>query len=135
MAIFQKLTEWGRKSSRNFNFLLALIGAGGLSLAGYGALALYAVTNASSNPDGEVFATMVMIAGATQMLGSLVGFLFGIPRTLQETREENHPISNNTRKYLVNTNLEQISDWLTKILVGVGLTQVTAIKQMLNDIW
>jgi hypothetical protein len=29
--------------------------------------------------------------------------------------------------YRVNTNLEQISDWLTKILVGVGLTQIPRI--------
>ena len=30
--------------------------------------------------------------------------------------------------YRANTNLEQISDWLTKILVGVGLTQLPEIK-------
>jgi hypothetical protein len=30
-------------------------------------------------------------------------------------------------RYRVNTNLEQISDWLTKILVGVGLIQLTKI--------
>src|SRR5205085_11890184 len=28
----------------------------------------------------------------------------------------------------VNTNLEQISDWLTKILVGVGLTQFGSLR-------
>lgn len=27
-------------------------------------------------------------------------------------------------RYSVNSNLEQISDWLTKIIVGVGLTQL-----------
>ena len=30
-----------------------------------------------------------------------------------------------------NTNLEQISDWLTKVLVGAGLTQLGAIKSVL----
>jgi hypothetical protein len=30
--------------------------------------------------------------------------------------------------YRVNTNLEQISDWLTKILVGVSLTQIAEIR-------
>jgi tetratricopeptide (TPR) repeat protein len=32
----------------------------------------------------------------------------------------------------VNTNLEQISDWLTKILVGVGLTQLTELPTLLR---
>ena len=33
-----------------------------------------------------------------------------------------------------NTNLEEISDWLTKILVGVGLTQLSAIPRALREI-
>jgi hypothetical protein len=33
-------------------------------------------------------------------------------------------------QYQPNTNLEQISDWLTKILVGVGLTQIDKIRQV-----
>jgi len=35
---------------------------------------------------------------------------------------------------LANTNLEQISDWLTKILVGVGLTQVRQISAKLYEL-
>ena len=80
-----------------------------------------------------------MVAGASLGIGSLLGFLFGIPRSLVNNREEGnaqgnpeespvntgnrslHPIS---KHYSPNTNLEQISDWLTKILVGVGLTQL-----------
>jgi len=42
--------------------------------------------------------------------------MFGIPRASHKD---------------VNTNLEQISDWLTKILVGVGLTQLTNIPAAL----
>ena len=33
----------------------------------------------------------------------------------------------------VNTNLEQISDWLTKILVGVGLTQIHSLPGELHN--
>jgi hypothetical protein len=36
--------------------------------------------------------------------------------------------------YRVNTNLEQISDWLTKILVGVGLTQIAGIRHGLSSL-
>ncbi len=31
-----------------------------------------------------------------------------------------------------NTNLEQISDWLTKVLVGVGLTQIGKLPHLLT---
>lgn len=62
------------------------------------------------------------------MVGGLLGFLFGIPRTLQEERPPDvlQDAANAGRgpEYRVNTNLEQISDWLTKILVGAGLVQL-----------
>jgi hypothetical protein len=35
-------------------------------------------------------------------------------------------------QYRANTNLEQISDWLTKILVGVGLTQLTLLPDLFD---
>ena len=33
-----------------------------------------------------------------------------------------------------NTNLEQISDWLTKIIVGVGLVEIWAVIEWFDDI-
>ena len=36
-------------------------------------------------------------------------------------------------RYRANTNLEQISDWLTKILVGVGLTQLAKVPGALGS--
>lgn len=69
-----------------------------------------------------------MIVGfASLFTGAIFGFLFGIPRSLQRT----DPVSTETgkeRPYSNNTNLEQISDWLTKIIVGVSLTQLPAIQ-------
>jgi hypothetical protein len=62
------------------------------------------------------------VAVASMALGAILGFLFGIPRSLQgdasSTTDPDAP------GYRANTNLEQISDWLTKILVGVGLIQI-----------
>jgi hypothetical protein len=73
----------------------------------------------------------LLISGAAGMLGALTGFLFGIPRTLQggdaKTPADGAASGQNPPEaaaYVANTNLEQISDWLTKILVGVGLTQL-----------
>jgi hypothetical protein len=88
----------------------------------------------------EIISHGTLIAVAFGGIGTLLGFLFGIPRTLQsdvtwqekstgETRKsEQHP---GGYRQTVNTNLEQISDWLTKILVGVGLTQLQKIPDKL----
>lgn len=85
----------------------------------------------------------MMVAGASLLLGGLLGFLFGIPRTLQQdvpvevaSSKTGTTMENGDQRvnYRANTNLEQISDWLTKILVGVGLTQMTEISQNLQQI-
>ncbi len=72
--------------------------------------------------------TALLWAGASFMVGTVAGLLFGIPRTLQ-TRE----LRDKAYDQRVNTNLEEISDWLTKILVGLGLTQLGKIRWMLQD--
>jgi hypothetical protein len=77
----------------------------------------------------------VLLAAASASFGALMGFLFGIPRSLQgeapvvsESGAGSADSAGGQRLshtgLRVNTNLEQISDWLTKILVGVGLTQL-----------
>lgn len=80
---------------------------------------------------------LIAYAAAAQAAGAALGFLFGVPRsrvyvtrtkgeeaqTLERVGEPSISQASNAP----NTNLEQISDWLTKILVGVGLTQAGAI--------
>lgn len=70
-----------------------------------------------------------IFACACTVCGWLLGLLFGIPRTL--ARPQASPAaaggtapSASSQANRVNTNLEDISDWLTKTLVGVGLTQL-----------
>jgi hypothetical protein len=70
----------------------------------------------------------LLVEIAAMMTGVLLGFLFGIPRSLQAGATQVE------RRYGVNTNLEQISDWLTKILVGVGLVQLGAIGSKLGAV-
>ncbi len=65
------------------------------------------------------WATAVMIAGASFLIGGLVGFLFGIPRAVQGSTA-----STRATQYQANTNLEQVSDWLTKIIVGISLVEI-----------
>ncbi len=90
-------------------------------LAALVALVLYGLTETPfSTRFLEIFAVGSMSFGAAFGVGAVVGFLFGIPRRLQ--REDIEPAAGGA--LLVNTNLEQISDWLTKIIVGVGLVEI-----------
>jgi hypothetical protein len=89
---------------------------------------------------GQTF-TALLWGAAWFAVAFVFGFLFGIPKALQtgtkpnsssatapessarhdmNRRETNSPLK-------VNTNLEEISDWLTKILVGATLTQIVKI--------
>jgi hypothetical protein len=79
--------------------------------------------------------TALLWALACFGVGALIGFLFGIPRVLQDGPTSPSappaaggvgPPANGASPYdlRVNTNLEQISDWLTKIIVGLGLVQL-----------
>jgi hypothetical protein len=90
----------------------------------------------------------LMAGGAALLTGGLLGFVFGIPHT--RLREEDRPQtgSETTKQesteqekrgsrspaanYRPNTSLEQISDWLTKMLVGVTLVEVKNIPGALR---
>ncbi len=80
-----------------------------------------------------VFAGCLMIACASLVFFGLLGFLFGIPLSPEQAKSKDSGNQNTSepRKdssdYKRNTSLEQVSDWLTKIIVGVGLTQLNNI--------
>ena len=99
-----------------------LVGAAGASLA----ILVYAWD------DWDMLALAILVAGGAWVAGGLLGFLFGIPRSLAEqTKVEGGDAA---ASYRANTNLEQISDWLTKILVGVGLVQFTSFATKFGDL-
>lgn len=72
----------------------------------------------------SVFGIGFITAAAAFVIGALLGFLFGLPRTIEQ--------SGSKALLQTNTNLDQISDWLTKILVGIGLVQVNKIAKGVN---
>lgn len=87
----------------------------------------------------------LIAAGAGWFAGALLGFLFGIPHTrpgAPAAREQSGEASQGTspsgstanqdHRYEPSTSLEQISDWLTKIIVGVGLTQLNQVPGKLD---
>jgi hypothetical protein len=109
-----------------------------LAPAGLGAVLAFALAQGFFTSDSlTALSVGALTAGSALMVGALLGFLFGIPRTLQGERPPDVLEANGggtAPEYRVNTNLEQISDWLTKILVGVGLVQLGAIIDALGDL-
>jgi hypothetical protein len=55
------------------------------------------------------------------LLGGILGFLFGVPKTSQDGINSANTDPKNPRIYLINSNLNQVSDWLTKIIIGATL--------------
>jgi hypothetical protein len=76
--------------------------------------------------------------------GVLMGILFGLPRKLQQEREFKSYQYRGTQKrtskaelhipYESNSNLEVISDWLTKIIVGVSLIEFRNIATFVDTV-
>ena len=57
----------------------------------------------------------------SSFLGAAIGLIFAVPRARAEYLAEA------SERYAPNSNLEQISDWLTKILVGAGLVELKSL--------
>ncbi|MBI4312901.1 MAG: hypothetical protein HY681_14145 [Chloroflexi bacterium] len=94
---------------------------------GFAAAFVYGFQAQSSVRSG-LWSTAVFVGGAALALGGLLGFLFGIPRSPREEQPSSGPnagAANQTSgRYRGNTNLEDISDWLSKILLGIGFAQL-----------
>jgi hypothetical protein len=75
----------------------------------------------------STFGRGLLIGGAAFACGGFGGFIFGIPSMVQneETQKQIR------LKY--NDNLIQISDWLTKIIVGIGLIELNKIPGKISD--
>ena len=112
--------------------------AGSIGLVSLGALLLTAWYGAVRTDD-EV-PLQVLWAVAIWCSAAGLGFLFAIPRVLQTPPNHATPAAPATTsgagaraaartaglayQQRVNTNLEEISDWLTKIIVGIALVQL-----------
>jgi hypothetical protein len=102
-----------------------------LGFAAFAGIFLVAALQSLATPATRDSAARVatLWGGAYCAVGFLGGFLFGIPKTLQR---DDGPDTGDPYKQRVNTNLEQISDWLTKIIVGLGLVQLRKVPEYLG---
>jgi hypothetical protein len=78
------------------------------------------------------FGAAAMVSAASYLAGSLLGFLFGIPRALSSDAEVSFDRQHD--RLITNTNLEQISDWLTKIIVGATLVQLGNLTRKFSEL-
>ena len=72
----------------------------------------------------------VVVLSCAFAVGALLGFLFGIPQYLAK---QGGP-SPDKASYQPNTNLTQVSEWLTKIIIGVGLVQFGQLVDAIGDL-
>ena len=99
------------------------------------------------------FGVCILIAGVALAAGLLFGFLFGIPKSAQQPpappqaasptggQQSVPPVPpNQLNNFTIrvsskaNTNLVEISDWLTKMIVGVGLYQLSTLPGKLKSL-
>lgn len=74
---------------------------------------------------GPATAVITLWAMACIAVGALIGFLFAVPRL--------NPAVEIRTQLIPNANVEAVSDWLTKILVGVGLVNFQAIGRFVDQ--
>lgn len=80
-----------------------------------------------------------LVALTSAAAGAVLGFLFALPRVLSKEAADKVPAQDPSqppgkgRLLGSNTNLERVSDWLTTMIVGVGLTQLGNVNAALFD--
>lgn len=91
---------------------------------GVGVAAVFLLSWAVS-PNLPILAAAFLFSLASLAVGVLVGFLFGVPRTLTSARKDDRSLREQPVSDIrANTNLEQVSDWLTALLIGATLVQL-----------
>lgn len=130
---------------RNLSYTAVALGAWGLATA----LVIFLQNTGASGEQRTMWQAVQASAhgfGAAlcfASLGALIGFLFGVPRTAQlepgsgaSGGGANQSVEDTSRltptRQSVNTNVEKVSDWLTTIIVGIGLTQLNTLPEQLQ---
>ena len=108
-----------RKEERSIGMVL-LVGSS------IGLLGLIGYTASLSNSGSRLLFIGLLIAVATFVSGSFVGTLFGMPKRNDAEDSKN--------AYTLNNSLVEISDWLTKIIVGLGLVNLKQLPAQLMSI-
>ena len=130
------------RTRRLFTLLALSFGVGLVALALYSLNRDLARDPGSASTHGGprflgIYGSLLMASFAALGTGGLVGFLFGVPRYKTERSgstsgpAQTPPGAQVTENYKPNTNLEEISDWLTKLFVGATLVELGKVPDLL----
>ncbi|WP_436487734.1 hypothetical protein [Chitinophaga sp. ARDCPP14] len=81
-------------------------------------------------------------AFAFLMIGAVTGFIFGVPTIITSglptaADAQQRTLTDNKKAEKIvqaNTNLTQISDWLTKVIIGAGLVELSKIPGFIENV-
>lgn len=120
MSLLDKLKGYDVVRSMILLFFFSPIGVG----------CLYFPASMKGSDGNLVYGVGLFLIGSSTLVGGIVGFLFGVPRTTSKINKDEEP----NRLHKPNNSLEQITDWLTKIIVGAGLIEIRQIIDFIGDI-
>jgi tetratricopeptide (TPR) repeat protein len=128
----------GKSESRSFLLEMKVLAAVGCFL-----IFLYSMRFWDFGQFLRIFGVGMLVAGAALLSGFLLGFIFAIPRVGDKkgkpaTDQPQGAQASDARAQQdsvpFNANLVEISDWLTKIIVGVGLVELHSIPGRLGKL-
>ena len=95
-------------------------------------LGLWVAQHFDASTQTHPTAVYALVALCCLSAGSILGFLFGIPHASGAASGSSTLASGPTAaRSSPSTSLEQVSDWLTKIIIGVGLVELDKIEARL----
>ena len=118
VAIMVRPAHWWDRLLHIGNWLAVLA----LGLPAFGGLWIVIYSFATPGAHWLYLGTGMLTALAAFLSGCLAGFLFGIPRVVSSGQLRH---DKGSAAYVPSTNLAEVSDWLTKLLLGAGLVQLT----------
>lgn len=95
---------------------------------GIAALVGFAAAQPTDANPAAIASVGILTAGAAWIAGLLLGFIFGLPQPPAKNNSQGHAAAE------APTNLEHIADWLTKLIIGAGLTQLAQIPGQLDSV-
>jgi hypothetical protein len=105
------------------------------------AMIVVAILLAMTTRDGGAGLTSFVLFVAAGAVGAALGFLFGLPRArVSDLTGDSSaptgpaPVAKASTYYLTNSNLIKVSDWLTTIVIGLGLVNITKIGPAVREL-
>jgi hypothetical protein len=116
-----KLRSKWRWSLGRFAHMTTWLGILALWVPIFGAIWIFVYAFTTPGTHGTYLGVGMLTAIAALVVGCLIGFLFGIPRVVSSGQAR----LGSSSEYAPSSNLSEVSDWLTKLLLGAGLVQLT----------